>query len=163
MREESVKEGDVEGGWGSRVLHSVSWHLWLARMFRMVFSPFRPFSSPRYVYPVPLSSSAGSLQLDPTRRCYGALNDERERKGLVLYYGPCSQFLESLISVLLVLFPCRSRPLPENRCSRRGRDIGHRFHWRQIDASIFLPMMDGKSVFSQSHVNSTNTFFSSTQ
>lgn len=94
---------DVEGGWGSRVMHSVSWHLWLARMFRMVFSPS---SISRLSFLDVCRSSLihhGFHQLDPTRRVVDP--DEREKR-----YGSCSRFLESLISVLLVLFPCCSSP-----------------------------------------------------
>lgn len=44
---------------------------------------------------------------------------ENGQKRSVLYYGPCSRFLESLISVLLVLFPCRSSS-PWKSLSTRG-------------------------------------------
>lgn len=62
-------------------------------------------SSPVRCLPV-LPSSAGYSWIQ-----HGVLwaPNEREKRS-VLYYGPCSRFLESLISVLLVLFSCRSSP-----------------------------------------------------
>lgn len=64
-----------------------------------------PSSSPRCI---PILSHT-PRQLDPTRRVVDP-DDEREKRGPVLSYGSCSRFLESLISVLLVLFPCCSSP-----------------------------------------------------
>lgn len=75
-----------------------------------------------------LSSSSSSTSFRPpaevsprspagsSTACYGP----RRIKVRAAARGSCSRFLESLISVPLVLFPCRSSPLLENRCPRRG-------------------------------------------
>lgn len=73
---------------------------------------------------IPHPSFCCGFQLDPIRRVMGPERTNEREKRSVLYYGSCSRFLESLISVLLVLFPCRSSPVLENRCPCRGRDIG---------------------------------------
>lgn len=56
---------------------------------------------------IPYPSFCRGFQLDPARRVMGPDERTNGRKRSVLYYGSCSRFLESLISVLLVLFPCR--------------------------------------------------------
>ena len=91
-------------------------------MFRMVFSSRLldlsspcPSSSSSPVHPIATGSSwiRHAMLWGPGRPI-----EKERKKDCVSWHGSCSRFSESLISVLLVLFPCRARPLPENPCPR---------------------------------------------
>lgn len=106
---------------GSRVRHSTSWHSRLARMFRMV-SLLDLSSRPRCIPSPRVSSWIRHAVLrapwGPRETTEREREREREEEPCAVWHGSCSRFSESLISVLLVLFPCRARPLPENPCPR---------------------------------------------
>ena len=122
-REEEEGSKGNERRWreGSRVRHSTSWHSRLARMFRMV--SLLDLSSRPWCIPSPRVSSwirhaVLRAPWGPRETTEREREREREEEPCAVWHGSCSRFSESLISVLLVLFPCRARPLPENPCPR---------------------------------------------
>lgn len=119
--EEEGSKGNERWREGSRVRHSTSWHSRLARMFRMV--SLLDLSSRPWCIPSPRVSSwirhaVLRAPWGPRETTEREREREREEEPCAVWHGSCSRFSESLISVLLVLFPCRARPLPENPCPR---------------------------------------------